>query len=600
MPRGLMLLAWVSLIFIVGAAARPAANPAARALHQLFQEDWEFTLREDPLFATRVGDDRYDDRLPSVTVADFERQLAWHREVLRRLRAIPRSALSPADRLNYDIFERLKRNLIEEYEYRAYFLPITHISGFHIEFPELPRNVPLRTARDYENYIARLRAFRTYTDQHIELLRTGLQAGYALPRHIVEFIEPTLRPHIVEDPEQSTLFEPFRSFPSTVPEGERGRLAEAGRAAIRESVVPAYRAFLEFIKNEYLPKSRTTIAVSDLPNGAAYYRHRIRQETTLDLPPEEIHRIGLEEVRRIRGEMEAILKKVGFQGSLKEFLEFLRTDPRFYVDTPEQLLKEVSYVLKRMDGELPRLFRTLPRTPYGIRPVPDYLAPRTTTAYYMPPPGDGSRAGFYYVNTYNLKSRPLYEIEALSLHEAVPGHHLQIALQQELRDLPPFRRFMGFTAFVEGWALYAERLGLEVGFYQDPYSDFGRLSFEMWRACRLVVDTGIHALGWSRQQAIDFMAENTALTLHNIEAEVDRYIVWPGQALAYKMGELKIRELRRRAEEALGPAFDVREFHDVVLRNGAIPLDVLEGIVDDYIRSKQAPPKTRRDSLSGK
>lgn len=600
MPRGLMLLAWVSLIFIVGAAARPAANPAARALHQLFQEDWEFTLREDPLFATRVGDDRYDDRLPSVTVADFERQLAWHREVLRRLRAIPRSALRSADRLNYDIFERLKRNLIEEYEYRAYFLPITHISGFHIEFPELPRNVPLRTARDYENYIARLRAFRTYTDQHIELLRTGLQAGYALPRHIVEFIEPTLRPHIVEDPEQSTLFEPFRSFPSTVPEGERGRLAEAGRAAIRESVVPAYRAFLEFIKNEYLPKSRTTIAVSDLPNGAAYYRHRIRQETTLDLPPEEIHRIGLEEVRRIRGEMEAILKKVGFQGSLKEFLEFLRTDPRFYVDTPEQLLKEVSYVLKRMDGELPRLFRTLPRTPYGIRPVPDYLAPRTTTAYYMPPPGDGSRAGFYYVNTYNLKSRPLYEIEALSLHEAVPGHHLQIALQQELRDLPPFRRFMGFTAFVEGWALYAERLGLEVGFYQDPYSDFGRLSFEMWRACRLVVDTGIHALGWSRQQAIDFMAENTALTLHNIEAEVDRYIVWPGQALAYKMGELKIRELRRRAEEALGPAFDVREFHDVVLRNGAIPLDVLEGIVDDYIRSKQAPPKTRRDSLSGK
>jgi len=594
MMRGLMLLIGLSLVFVLGAAVRPPTNPAARALHRLFQEDWEFTLREDPLFATRVGDDRYNDRLPSVTVADFERQLARHREFLRRLQAIPRSALSPADRLNYDIFERLKRNLIEEYEYRAYFLPISHISGFHIEFPELPRNVPLRTVRDYENYIARLWAFRTYASQHIELLRAGLQAGYALPRHIVEFIEPTLRPHIVEDPEQSLLFEPFRSFPPTVPEAERRRLTEAGRAAIRESVVPAYRDFLEFVKNEYLPKSRTTIAASDLPNGAAFYRHRIRQETTLDLAPEEIHRIGLEEVRRIRGEMEAILRKVGFRGSLKEFLEFLRTDPRFYVDTPEQLLKEVSYILKRMDGELPRLFRTLPRTPYGIRPVPDYLAPRTTSAYYMPPAGDGSRGGFYYVNTYDLKSRPLYEMEALSLHEAVPGHHLQIALQQELQDLPPFRRFMGFTAFVEGWALYAERLGLEVGFYQDPYSDFGRLSFEMWRACRLVVDTGIHALGWSRQQAIDFMAENTALTLHNIEAEVDRYIVWPGQALAYKMGELKIRELRRRAEEALGPAFDVREFHDVVLRNGAIPLDVLEGIVNDYIRSKQAPSRKTR------
>lgn len=591
MTRGLMLLAGLSLVFIAGTAARPSPNAATRALHRLFQEDWEFTLQEDPLFATRVGDHRYNDRLPSVTVADFERRLARHRDFLRRLRAIPRDALRPADRLNYDIFERLKRDLIEEYEYRAYLMPISHISGFHVEFPELPRHVPLQTVRDYENYIARLRAFRTYTEQHIELLRTGLQAGYTLPRHLVEYIEPTLRPHIVEDPEQSLLFEPFRSFPPSVPEGERPRLTEAGRAAIRDSVVPAYKEFMEFIQKEYLPKARPTIAAADLPNGAAFYRHRIRQETTLDLPPEEIHRIGLDEVRRIRAEMEAILQKVGFRGSLKEFFEFLRTDPRFYVDTPDQLLKEVSYVLKRMDGELPRLFRTLPRTPYGIRPVPDYLAPRTTTAYYMPPPGDGSRAGFYYVNTYNLKSRPLYEVEALSLHEAVPGHHLQIALQQELPDLPPFRRFFGFTAFVEGWALYAERLGLEVGFYQDPYSDFGRLSFEMWRACRLVVDTGIHALGWTRQQAIEFMAENTALTLHNIEAEVDRYIAWPGQALAYKMGELKIRELRRRAEEALGPAFDVREFHDVVLRNGAVPLDVLEGLVEEYIRSARKAGK---------
>ena len=296
--------------------------------------------------------------------------------------------------------------------------------------------------------------------------------------------------------------------------------------------------------------------------------------------------MGLAEVRRIRGEMEAVLDRMGFHGTFRQFVDSLRTDDRFYARTPEELMKDVAYVLKRMDGQLPRLFKTLPRMPYGIKPVPDYIAPKTTTAYYDGPAGDGSRAGFYYVNTYDLKSRPLYEIEALSLHEAVPGHHLQIALQQELTGVPNFRRFSGFTAFVEGWALYAERLGLEVGFYTDPASNFGRLTYEMWRACRLVVDTGIHAMGWTRQQAIDYMAENTALAMHNIRTEVDRYISWPGQALAYKVGEMKIRELRARAEEALGEDFDVREFHDVVLGSGSVPLDVLERNVERYIRER--------------
>jgi len=331
-----------------------------------------------------------------------------------------------------------------------------------------------------------------------------------------------------------------------------------------------------------VPAARESIAASSLPRGREFYRHRVRQFTTLDLSPEQVHETGLAEARRIRSEMESIPAKAGFSGDLPAFIAHLRESPQYYATTPEQLLKETSYVLKRIDGELPRLFRTLPRTPYGIREIPAFIAPKTSSAYYLQPAGDGSRGGFFYVNTYNLRSRPLFEIEALSLHEAVPGHHLQIALAQELTDVPPFRRYTELTAFVEGWALYAERLGLEAGFYRDPLSDFGRLSFEMWRACRLVVDTGIHYLGWTREQAIGFMAEQTALSRHNIEAEVDRYIAWPGQALGYKIGELKIRELRAFAERELGDAFDLREFHEVVLGSGAVPLDILEQNVKAY------------------
>jgi uncharacterized protein (DUF885 family) len=368
-----------------------------------------------------------------------------------------------------------------------------------------------------------------------------------------------------------------------VDDTHRPRLRKELQAVIRVSVVPAYDMLRKFLLEEYLPSARESISAAELPDGRAFYQHRIRYFTTLDLTPDAVHQTGLDEVRRIRAEMEAIIRTTGFTGSFRAFIDFLRTDPRFYAPSPDQLLKETAYVLKRIDGELPRLFSTLPRLPYGIRAIPEFSAPGNTTAYYQPGAGDGTRAGTYYVNTYDLKSRPLYEIEALSLHEAVPGHHLQIAIQQELGELPNFRRFSGFTAFVEGWALYAERLGLEVGFYTDPYSDFGRLSYEMWRACRLVVDTGMHALGWTRQEAIDFMAENTSSTLLNITNEVDRYIGWPGQALAYKIGELKIRELRAHAEEMLGSRFDRREFHDLLLGSGAVSLDVLEILVHTWI-----------------
>ncbi|MBL9122082.1 MAG: DUF885 domain-containing protein [Planctomycetaceae bacterium] len=586
-PPLLRLVAWMLLLF----AARAAAAEPAEQLQQLFDDAWQFQLREDPLFATFAGDHRYNDRLPDVSLAAQSRQHEGDRAFLARLLEIPRDQLAPAEQVNYDIFARLKRDQIAEYEFESYLMPITGRTGFHISFPELAREVPLVTVRDYENYIARLNAFGKYADQHIDLMRRGLDRGFVLPADVLRGYADPLLGNIVEDPHQSLLYEPLVDFPPHVGAADQERLRKAGAEAIAGVVVPAYKRFYQFMTDEYVPQARTQVGASALPNGRAFYRHRVKHYTTLPLEPQEVHDIGQAEVKRIRAEMDAIIKRVGFEGDFAKFVEHLRTDPKFYAATPEQLLKETSLVLKRMDGELPKLFKTLPRTPYGIREVPAYIASQTTTAYYQPPAGDGTRAGYYYVNTSNLKSRPLYEIEALSLHEAVPGHHLQIALQQELTGMPQFRRFAGFTAFVEGWGLYAERLGLESGFYEDPYRDFGRLSYEMWRACRLVVDTGMHYLGWTRQQAIDFMAENSALTLHNITTEVDRYIGWPGQALAYKIGELTIRQQRELAEKELGDKFDVREFHDVVLGSGGVPLDVLGANVKAWMDREKSAEK---------
>jgi len=558
------------------------------SLQQLFDEAWEFGLREDPTFATRFGDHRFDDQLPRASLADQDRRLKANREFLKRWEGIDRSALRHTDRVNYDIFGRLLKDDIAEAEFEMHLIPISNRWGFHIWFPELPRQVPLHTVRDYDNYIARLNAFSRLTDENIELLRAGVAKGLVLPAVVLEGYQDSITAHIVERPEDSLLYGPFHDLPEQMSADERQRVVAAGVEAIRNSVVPSYQRFREFMQQEYLPNCRGSIAAAALPRGREYYQHRVRVFTTLDLTPEQVHETGQEEVRRIRAEMDQIIQRVGFAGDFAAFVQQLRSEPRFYAQTPEQLLKETAYVLKKVDGQLPKLFKTLPRTPYGIREVPAYIAPKTTTAYYQAPAGDGSEGGFYYVNTFNLKARPLYDIEALSLHEAVPGHHLQIALQQELTGFPHFRRFASITAFVEGWALYAERLGLEVGFYQDPYSDFGRLTYENWRACRLVVDTGMHYLGWTREQAIHFMASNTALSLHNIEAEVDRYIAWPGQALAYKTGELKIRELRERAERDLGSRFDLRDFHEVVLGSGAVPLSVLEENVLTWVNERKA------------
>lgn len=581
-------MARMQLLALVLALAAPASGPAAD-LDALLKEEWEYRLRENPLRASGVGDHRFDDKLPSVAPADLDRQAGAQQAFLDRAARIDRAALSPADRINYDMWRRELEDDLLRHRFGAYRIPILADSGFHISFADLPARSRLGSVADYERYVARLRAFPAYMDQQIAHMREGLKTGFTQPQVILEGYEGSISAHVVDDVEQSVFMKPFARFPVGVPEADRGRLRDGGRAAVSEGVIPAYRRFLEFMQKEYIPGARKTTGASDLPQGRAYYDALVKSFTTLDVTPEQVHEIGKKEVARIEGEMLTVMKDAGFTGDFAAFLTFLRTDPRFYAKTPEELLKQASFIAKRIDARLPSLFGLLPRLPYGVEPVPDAIAPKYTGGRYVPAAPGSLRAGTYWVNTYNLSSRPLYILESLTLHEAVPGHHLQNALQREMTGLPEFRRFASVGAFGEGWGLYSERLGLEAGFYQDPYSNFGRLTYEMWRACRLVVDTGLHAFGWTRQQAMDYLASHTALSLHEVRTETDRYISWPGQALAYKMGELKIRELRARAEKELGTRFDIRAFHDAVLRNGPVPLTVLESEIDSFIaKAKQA------------
>ncbi|HEV7506004.1 MAG TPA: DUF885 domain-containing protein [Thermoanaerobaculia bacterium] len=567
------------------APVRAADEPAR--LHDLFHREWEDRLKEDPLFATTVGRHEYDDQLPDISTADLARRAATDKAFLAELAAIDRGKLSGEDAVNYDIFRDQLADGIASWELGEDQLPFNADSGFHSEFARLPEVVPLATVKDYESYISRLRAWPRYVDQQIEQMRLGLKRGLTVPRAVLNGFDNSITAYIVETPEKSVFWKPFERFPSTVSEADRERLRKAGRQAVTESVVPGYRKFLDFYRKEYLPGSRTTIAAADLPNGRAFYVQQIRHYTTLDLSPDEIHKIGLAEVDRISKEMAAVMKQSGFQGDFAAFVQFLRTDPRFYAKTPQALLERAAWIAKTIDGKLPSLFKTLPRLPYTVQPVPDAIAPKYTSGRYVEPPQGSTQPGIYWVNIYKVETRPLYNLEALTLHEAVPGHHLQIAISRELSGLPDFRRNSYISAFGEGWGLYSEWLGLEAGVYSDAYSNFGRLSYEMWRACRLVVDTGMHAKGWTRQQALDYLGSHTALPLHEVETEVDRYISWPGQALAYKLGELKIKELRRRSEQALGPHFDLRDFHDVVLGSGAVPLDVLEKNVNAWIERQK-------------
>ncbi len=571
-------------------AAAPAAPRAARELARLIDAQWQADLEADPLLATATGDARYNDRLPVATAAEFGRQAEQDARFLARLRRIDRAALNSADRLNLDLLDFVLRHRVALAPFKDYRIPLVSDEGFHIGVTRLADGVPMRTVRDYEDYLARLAAIPAYFRQNIDNMRTGLADGFTLPAEILPGVEAVIDGQQFPSAEASPFYEPFRSMPASIAPAEQARLAAAGAATISGAVLPAYRELRRFFVEEYTPGARHTVGASELPDGARYYAALVRYFTNLEVTPAEVHAIGLAEVARIRGEMDAVIKETGFKGDFAAFLAFLRTDPQFYAKTPDELLKDASYIAKQIDGRLPGYFGRLPRLPYSVEPVPADIAPNYTGGRYVPAPVGGTRGGQYWVNTYALEKRPLYVLPSLTLHEAVPGHHLQGALAQELEHVPPFRRNLYPHAFGEGWGLYSEKLGVEMGMYKTPYEQFGRLTYEMWRACRLVVDTGLHAEGWSRQQALDYLAANTALSLHEVRTEVDRYIAWPGQALAYKMGELKILELRARATRELGPRFDLRAFHDAVLGNGGVPLPVLEQQIDAYIARVKSEP----------
>ena len=564
-----------------------AGEAESDSLERVISDHWSWTLEQSPTFATTLGVRKYDDKLSDPSLAAYDASILAEKEFLRRLAALDRNALSEDERLNLDLLSLDLKNDIDASAFGGKFMAITNRAGPHTYIMGLPDELPFFTKADYQSYVTRLGDVPAYMDAAIARLDEGVKAGWTQPCEPMDGYEQTIRFHIVKKADESALMAPFKTKPASISDGDWMKLKSAAQTAVMKSVVPAIAKFADFYEGTYKPACRQKIGASSLPGGSDYYAYRARFFTTTDMTPEAIHQLGLSEVARIRKEMAGVIKSVKFDGDFKAFQEFLRSDPRFYAKTPLELMEKNALVAKRIDGELPKLFTRLPRMPYTLKEIPADIAEGTTTAYYEPPAGDGSRAGVYRVNTTKLETRPFYEIEALTLHEAVPGHHFQISLAQEL-DLPEFRKFGGFTAYIEGWGLYAESLGLDVGFYEDPYSNFGRLSYEMWRACRLVVDTGMHAKGWSRQQAIDFMKDNTALSEHNIEAEVDRYITWPGQALAYKIGQLKFKELRARASKELGPKFDLRRFHDEVLGAGALPLSLVEARIDRWIAAEKA------------
>ncbi len=563
-----------------------AATPV-ESLHALFEREWDRTMQDNPTWASRLGDRRWNDRWENRSPEAFAERHQRDQAVLAELSRIDRAALPAAEQLNLDLFRQQLEERLEAFPHGWHLVPLDQLSGLQTE-DELADTLRFETDRDYQDWLARLRTFGTFADQTAALMREGIRRGRTQPRVTMQRVTAQIDAQIVEDPDQSPFFEPFKRIPKDLPAAERERLLAEGRATVRNIVVPAYRRFRKFFTEEYLPACREEPGLWSLPGGDAAYACFARQFTTTRLTPDQIHRLGLEEVARIRGLMEAARKEAKFNGPLAEYFHHLRNDPQYFCSSPLELLASYQVVSKRIDPTLVRVFRTLPRTPYGVEPIPAKIAPDTTTAYYRPPAADGSRAGAYFVNLYRPETRPKWEMMALSLHEAVPGHHFQIALAQETGELPLFRRHATYTAYVEGWALYAESLGYELGLYTSAADKMGQLTYEMWRAVRLVVDTGIHARKWDRDRAISFFRENAPKAENDIVNEIDRYISWPGQALAYKIGELKIRELRSRATRELGPRFDVKEFHDRILLGGALPLDVLEGRINDWIRTARS------------
>jgi uncharacterized protein (DUF885 family) len=584
--KAITLLALCLLGFGLFAAEAPGRSGSSARLHALFDADWEHVMRTQPTWASHLGDRRYNDRWPDLSLAAIEREHQRGSELLKQLDTIGRTQLPAADQLNYDLFRWRLETELAGFRFGEHLLPVNQRGGIQTE-DELGDALRFHTVKDYEDWIARLNSFGVLMDQTIALMREGLKRGLVQPQIVMQRVPAQIQKQRVAQPEQSPFYKPFRNLPSTISHQDRERLITSAKQAVTSSVLPAFARFDTFFNQEYLPACLPGIGAWRLPDGQARYAHAARLFTTTRLSPQEIHNIGLSEVARIRGEMEKVKTQASFKGTLAEFFTFLRTDKQFFCDTPQRLFMEYAATSKRIDPLLVKLFRTLPRTPYGLEEIPAKIAPDTTTAYYRQPAADGSRAGTYFVNLYRPEVRPRWEMMALSLHEAVPGHHFQIALAQEQGALPNFRRHSGYTAYVEGWGLYAESLGDELGLYDDPYSKMGQLTYEMWRAVRLVVDTGIHALQWDRDRAIAFFRDNAPKAEQDIVNEIDRYISWPGQALAYKIGELKIKELRARATKQLGDRFDVKEFHDVILLGGSMPLEILEARVNAWLQGKQ-------------
>ncbi len=587
------LLALSALSLALGFFAARPAIAADDSLDQIIKDHWTWSLSQSPTFATTLGVRDFDDRLGDPSLDAYDAGIAAEKAFLARLDALDHMQMTSDQQLNFDLLKLDLENDIAGAAFGGKYLAITNRAGPHTFIAGLPDDLPFFTKADYESYLKRLAAAPGYIDQTIAVLRAGVDEGWTQPCEAMGGYEATIRYHVVDAAEKSALMAPFTTRPATISASDFKKLKASAGETVMSAVVPAIAKFADFYESDYKPACRKDAGAGALPDGVAYYAYRTRLFTTTEMTPEQIHALGLSEVARIRKEMAAVIKAAVFDGDFKAFQQFLRTDPRFYAKTAQELMDRNSFVAKKIDGELPKLFTRLPRMPYTLKEIPADIAEGTTTAYYEAPAGDGSRAGVYRVNTSKLDTRPLFEVEALTLHEAVPGHHFQIALAQEL-DLPDFRKFGGFTAFVEGWGLYAESLGLDVGFYEDPYSNFGRLSYEMWRACRLVVDTGLHAKGWTRAEAIAFMSENTALSEHNIKAEVDRYIAWPGQALAYKIGQLRFKALRARAEKELGARFDLRRFHDELLGAGALPLSLVEARIERWIAVEKETPAAPR------
>lgn len=570
-----LFLILISAIFISPAIAEDKATTPSAEFQGLLTVHWERAQKEQVFFRTDPDAFRPNGKLPEFSATARARRKNFNAQMLKELSEINRDNLSRDEQISFDLFHYERETEAQHYEMPDHLFPITSLFGYHTYFANAPYNMAFDTQADYESYLTSLADFPRYNNEHIQLLREAAQSGYTHYCGSIDTIAPSIKNLIVDDPKHSDLYAPFTRFPAGISEKNRKSLAKRGEALVKEAVLPSYRELDIVFTQIYLPKCRKNVGITSLEGGEDYYQYLLHYFTTTDMTPREIHDLGLSEVTRIRAEMDGIINAVGFDGSFKQFLSFLRTDPQFFAVDGQDLLEKTAFITKKMDGQMPRLFGRLARNTYEIRGVSG------RGAYYVAAK-DPRTPGVYFISTGDLKSQPLYNLEALSLHEAVPGHHHQSALALEL-DVPEFRKTLYHAAYGEGWGLYSESLGKEVGFYTDPYSDFGRLTYEMWRACRLVVDTGMHAFGWSRQQAIDYLLDNTALTQGEVTSEIDRYITWPGQATAYKIGELRIKAMRVRAQAELGNKFDLRAFHDVLVGNGSLPIAVVDSLIDQWI-----------------